>query len=142
AVEKCVRDRWEAPEPVPHNLHPPLRRRFGLKKKGRLGPWFRFGLLALKSLKGPRGTALDVFGYAAHRREERALIAWYRGLIDQVLRSLTPKNLPLALEIAALPDQIRGYEGIKTANIAKAKIEAAEKLAEMKALTTTLTRGG
>src|SRR5205814_5242836 len=102
AFEKRVRDMWEAPESVSYNLHPPLLRRFGLKKKVRLGPWFRVPLLALKNLKGLRGTAFDVFGYAAHRREERALIAWYRGLIEEVLRSLTPENLPLALEVAAL----------------------------------------
>ncbi len=44
---------------------------------------------------------------------------------------LTDDNLPQALEIAALPDQIRGYEHIKEENIAKVKKLAEEKLAAM-----------
>jgi indolepyruvate ferredoxin oxidoreductase len=82
----------------------------------------------MKRLKGLRGTPLDIFGYAAHRRLERSMIEWYRELIDQVMANLTPDNLPLALEIAVLPDQIRGYEKIKEQNIAKVKQAAAEKL--------------
>jgi hypothetical protein len=41
----------------------------------------------------------------------------------------------LALEIAALPDQIRGYEKIKEQNIAKAKQSAMEKMETLKAST-------
>ena len=72
------------------------------------------------------------FGYAAHRRTGRTLIQWYRDLIEQVLANLTPDNLPQALEIAALPDQIRGYEKIKEQSIAKVKQQAVEKLAALK----------
>jgi indolepyruvate ferredoxin oxidoreductase len=57
---------------------------------------------------------------------ERELIAWYRGLILQVIE----RNHPQALEIAALPDQIRGYEQIKEASIAKVKQRAQEMLSE------------
>jgi indolepyruvate ferredoxin oxidoreductase len=64
---------------------------------------------------------------------ERTLIQWYRDLIEQVLANLTPDNLPQALEIAALPDQIRGYEKIKEQSIAKVKQQAVEKLAALKA---------
>jgi indolepyruvate ferredoxin oxidoreductase len=53
--------------------------------------------------------------------------------MEQVLANLTPDNLPLALEIAALPDQVRGYEKIKEQNIAKVKQTAAEKLETVKA---------
>ena len=49
------------------------------------------------------------------------------------MANLTPENLPQALEIAALPDQIRGYEKIKEQNIAKVKQQAVEKLAALKA---------
>jgi indolepyruvate ferredoxin oxidoreductase len=84
-------------------------------------------------MKMLRGTPFDLFGYAAHRRTERTLIQWYRDLIEQVLANLTPDNLPQALEIAALPDQIRGYEKIKEQSIAKVKQQAVEKLAALKA---------
>jgi indolepyruvate ferredoxin oxidoreductase len=62
---------------------------------------------------------------------ERDLIGWYRELISQVLDRATEENLPRALEIAALPDQIRGYEQIKEASIAQARKRAVEMLADL-----------
>jgi indolepyruvate ferredoxin oxidoreductase len=124
---------WASPESISYNLHPPLLRNFGVHKKMKLGSWFRTPLLFLKRLKGLRGTPLDIFGYAAHRRLERSMIQWYRELMEQVIANLTPDSLPLALEIAALPDQIRGYEKIKEQNIAKVKQAAAEKLEALRA---------
>ena len=126
---------WEAPEAISYNLHPPLLRSFGVHKKLKLGPWFRTPLNILKRFKGLRGTPLDIFGLSSHRRLERSLIEWYRQLIEEVLANLTADNLPQALEIAALPDQIRGYEKIKEQNIAAVKQAATEKLAAMKTRT-------
>jgi indolepyruvate ferredoxin oxidoreductase len=131
--EQGVRDMWAEAERVSYNLHPPMLRRFGVHKKMKLGAGFRTPLLMLKRMKGLRGTPFDIFGYAAHRRMERSLIPWYRGLIEQVQANLTPENLAQALEIAALPDQIRGYEKIKEQNVAKVKQEATAKLAALKA---------
>ncbi len=133
SFENDVREMWASPESITYNLHPPLLRRFGVNKKLKLGSWFRTPLLLLKNLKSLRGTPLDIFGYVPHRRLERSLIAWYRELIEQVLASLTAENLALALEIASLPDQIRGYEKIKEDSIAKVKKLAGEKLDELKA---------
>jgi len=107
-------------------------RRFGVKKKMKLGAWFRTPLKMLAAMRSLRGSALDIFNYSAHRRMERELIAWYRGLITQVMDRMMDDNLAQALEIAALPDQIRGYEHIKEENIAKVKKLAEEKLAEMR----------
>ena len=52
--------------------------------------------------------------------------------MEQVIANLTPDNLPLALEIAALPDQIRGYEKIKEQNIVNNKKATTEKLDALK----------
>ncbi len=79
-----------------------------------------------------RGTPFDAFGYAELRKQERALIAWYRKLVEDVLDHVTPDNLPLATEIAALPDQIRGYEKIKMEKIREVRRIAEEKLALVK----------
>jgi indolepyruvate ferredoxin oxidoreductase len=132
SFERGVRDMWTSAESVSYNLHPPMLRRFGVNKKLKFGSWFRTPLLMLKNMKMLRGTPFDLFGYAAHRRMERSLIQWYRDLIEQVLSNLTPENIPQALEIAALPDQIRGYEKIKDQSIAKVKQQATEKLAALK----------
>ena len=142
SFERGVRDMWASAESVSYNLHPPMLRRFGVKKKLKLGAWFRTPLLALKRMKVLRGTPFDVFGYAAHRRMERSLIQWYCDLIEQVQANLTPDNLPQALEIAALPDQIRGYEKIKEDNVAKVKQQAIEKLAALKAAQAGLLVAG
>ncbi|HWZ33072.1 MAG TPA: indolepyruvate ferredoxin oxidoreductase family protein [Bryobacteraceae bacterium] len=134
--EQQIRDTWTEVESISYNLHPPLLRRFGAKKKLKLGAWFRTPLQVLASLKSLRGGPFDIFGYSAHRRQERALIGWYRDLIGQVMDQLNDENLAKALEIAALPDQIRGYERIKEENIARVKKLAEEKLAELRIQTT------
>ena len=85
-------------------------------------------LRILAALKLLRGTAFDVFGWAAIRRQERELIAWYRGIIETLLASLTSDNWDAAVEIAGLADKIRGYEHVKLASIAKVRQEAEEKL--------------
>jgi indolepyruvate ferredoxin oxidoreductase len=130
---KRIDDTFTEVESVSYNLHPPLLRQFGIKKKLKLGPWFAGPLRILASMKFLRGGAFDLFSYSPHRKAERELITWYRDLISRVVDSLTDENLPKALEIAALPDQIRGYERIKEDNIARVKKLAAEKLAEMNA---------
>jgi indolepyruvate ferredoxin oxidoreductase len=130
--EGQVREMWDEVETVAYNLHPPLLRALGWKKKISLGPWFRFPLRLLARMKGLRGTPFDIFGYASIRREERALILWYRELIRRVLEHVTEENLPMALEIASLPDQIRGYESIKMSSVRAVKKMAEEKLAALK----------
>jgi indolepyruvate ferredoxin oxidoreductase len=132
--EEQVRQAWTSVESISYNLHPPLLRRFGVKRKLVIGPWFRTPLRILASLKWVRGGALDIFGHAKHRRMERELIGWYRDLIAKVLDRMTEENLPRALEIASLPDQIRGYEQIKEASMAQAKKRAEELLVELKSV--------
>jgi indolepyruvate ferredoxin oxidoreductase len=133
--ESSVRGMWQAPESITYNLHPPLLRSFGVKRKLHLGPWFRTPLRILAAGKFLRGTPFDIFGMSRHRREERGLIQWYRDLIEQVIANMVPGNRALALEIAALPDQIRGYELIKEESIGKTKQLAALKLAEFTSRT-------
>ncbi|MFY9513887.1 MAG: indolepyruvate ferredoxin oxidoreductase family protein [Rubrivivax sp.] len=105
-----------------HHLAPP-----GIAKtndKGELvkqpfGPWVRslaFPLLA--KMKGLRGTALDLFGRSEERRMERALVQQYRDTIDELLRGLNADTLALALEIARLPEDIRGYGHVKARHLA------------------------
>jgi indolepyruvate ferredoxin oxidoreductase len=72
------------------------------------------------------------------RSEERALVGWYEQLVRECLDCVTPDSLALAQEIVALPTQIRGYEGIKLASIAKVKAVAAEKTSDMKTILVQL----
>jgi indolepyruvate ferredoxin oxidoreductase len=125
--EAQIRGMWEQVESIGYNLYPPLLRALGLKRKLKLGGWFRVPLRALATLKGLRGTPFDVFGYAEVRREER----WYEHLVRECLERATPDNMALAQEIVSLPGQIRGYEKIKLAGIAKVKALAVDKSATL-----------
>jgi indolepyruvate ferredoxin oxidoreductase len=126
--DEQMRKMWQAVESIGYNLHPPLLRALGMKKKLKLGAWFRGPLRVLAALKFLRGTPFDAFGYAEVRRQERALIDWYRTLVRQCLET---ENLALAQEILELPDQIRGYENIKLESIRKVKALAEEKRKEL-----------
>lgn len=99
-----------------HHLAPPLIARKndrGEPIKRTFGPWVRSALGLLARMKGLRGTALDPFGRTPERRTERALIVQYRACIEELLADLSADRLPLAVEIACIPEEIRGYGHIK-----------------------------
>ncbi|MBI3698428.1 MAG: indolepyruvate ferredoxin oxidoreductase family protein [Acidobacteria bacterium] len=126
--ERRTLDLFEAPRSLVYNLHPPLLRAMGLKKKLALGPWFRPALRLLAGLRRLRGTPLDVFGLAAVRREERRLIGWYEQTIQAVLDRLSETNFDEAVRIARAPDAIRGYEQVKLRSLATVEQQVAELL--------------
>ena len=84
---------------------------------------------AISELKKLRGTRLDVFGYSEERRMERRLIGEYQATIDEVLATLGQDNHPLAVQIAALPESMRGFGHIKEKNVKAAKEREASLLA-------------
>ena len=122
---------FEAPTRVVFHLHPPALRALGLRKKLALGPWFLPALRLLRWLRRLRGTALDPFGYSTMRREERSLIRWYRAAIDEGLARLDTESHSKVVELARLPDLIRGYETLKWANIGRARARAQALLNEL-----------
>jgi indolepyruvate ferredoxin oxidoreductase len=102
---------------VTFQLHPPVLRALGRRKKLAFGPRSHRALRMLAGLKVLRGTRLDVFGYAHVRRVERALVAHYRETVTGLVRTLTPDSYERAVRIASLPDIVRGFEGVKLANV-------------------------
>ncbi|MGQ9369671.1 indolepyruvate ferredoxin oxidoreductase family protein [Azospirillum sp. ST 5-10] len=117
---------------VNFHLYPPI---FGEKdagghepKKRTYGPWLRKGLALLARGKRLRGTALDPFGWLPERRTERRLIADYEATLAEVLGRLSRDNHALAVEIAGLPLDVRGYGPIKERNLADAKAREAKLL--------------
>jgi indolepyruvate ferredoxin oxidoreductase len=87
----------------------------------RFGAWMLPVFKLLKSLKRLRGTALDPFGHTAERRTERALIAEYEATVEHLLAKLTPANHPLAVQIAAIPEDIRGFGHVKARHLVAAR---------------------
>jgi indolepyruvate ferredoxin oxidoreductase len=112
-------------------LHPPFMRALGVKHKVRVGYGFRHAFRLLRAMKRLRGTPADVFGYAHVRRVERSLVAEYEQAISRALAALTAANLPTAVELAELPDIVRGYESVKLASIEDYRKRLAETQARL-----------
>jgi indolepyruvate ferredoxin oxidoreductase len=116
------------------HLAPPLLARkdplTGEPRKMRFGPWTMGLFKVLSRLKGLRGTPLDIFGYSEERRTERELIREYEETVERLLAGLTPQNHALAVQIASIPEEIRGFGPIKARNLAPARKKREELLAQ------------
>ncbi|MBI1396650.1 MAG: indolepyruvate ferredoxin oxidoreductase family protein [Betaproteobacteria bacterium] len=97
-------------------------------QKAEYGPWMMGAFRVLARLRFLRGTAFDIFGRTAERRRERALIAEYETTIAELLGRLDPENHPLAVRIASIPEEIRGFGHVKERHLDAAKRREAELL--------------
>ncbi len=98
------------------NLYPPMLRSMGLGRKLRFGSWSVPVMTTLSKMKGMRGTPFDLFGHAKVRRTERGLVDEYTNLVEEASAMLAT-NPAKAVELVGLIDQVRGYEGVKLANV-------------------------
>jgi indolepyruvate ferredoxin oxidoreductase len=110
---------------VVYHLAPPLLARkdptSGEPRKIRFGAWMLPVFKVLSSMRFLRGTALDPFGYTEERRTERALIREYEATVERLLARLTAQNHALAVQLASIPDEIRGFGHIKARSIDPAR---------------------
>ncbi len=114
------------------NLAPPLFARKdgkGHLVKAEFGSWMWTAFKILAKLKGLRGGAFDVFGYSEERKMERALVIEYRAMVESLVAGLNADNLANAVELASLPEQVRGFGHVKEAAVAKFRAEKARLLA-------------
>ncbi len=123
AFIKRIEDTFEGDWSLRFHLAPPMfskRDAQGHLIKRTYGPSTLRVFGGLARLRGLRGTALDVFGYTAERRAERGLIRQYREDILAILPKLNPSTLQQAVDLASLPDEIRGYGHVKEAAMKRA----------------------
>src|SRR5438270_8378920 len=85
----------------------------GEPKKSKYGPWMMPAFRVLAKLRRYRGTALDIFARSPERKMERALIGEYEATIGEILERLTPQNYSIAVDLAPIPEHIRGHGYIK-----------------------------
>ncbi|MGW0173891.1 indolepyruvate ferredoxin oxidoreductase family protein [Rhodococcus sp. NPDC003322] len=111
-----------------YKLHPPALRALGRSKKIGLRPKSHVALKLLAKGKVLRGTKLDPFGYAHVRKVERELLAHYTATVHELAATLTADSYDRAVEIAGLPDLVRGYESVKLANVETYRARLAELL--------------
>ena len=81
----------------------------GRAQKRRFGPWMMRMMAQLARLRVLRGSRLDPFRFSADRRLDRRLIERYEATLEQLLAGLNEDNLAIAIRIARLPEQIRGF---------------------------------
>ena len=119
------------------HLAPPLLARrdpvTGEPRKRAYGPWMLRVLGLVAKLRFLRGTPFDPFGRTAERRMERRLIEEYFETVEELLAGLRPENVALAIEIASVPEAIRGYGHVKARAVEEAEAEKAALLERWRA---------
>jgi indolepyruvate ferredoxin oxidoreductase len=103
---------WSRPDPVSGRIG-----------KKRYGPWVLTAFALLARLKFLRGSALDAFGRTKERLAERALPGEYEVRIRELLPRLGPESRDTALQIASVPESIRGFGGVKEESLRVARAE-------------------
>jgi indolepyruvate ferredoxin oxidoreductase len=115
---------FEGDYKIVHHLAPPAiakKNEKGELIKQPFGPWMRSAFGFLAKMKGLRGGALDFFGRTEERKTERGLIVEYRACIEELLRTLSAGNRNLAVDIARIPEDIRGYGHVKERHLKAAR---------------------
>ena len=118
-----VKTQFEGDFKVYYHLAPPLlakRNEKGHLIKQKMSPSMLLVFKALSRLKFLRGTALDIFGKTEERQTERALIQEYIDSVTEVLASLNIENHSIAVQLANVPDQIKGFGHVKERNLTAA----------------------
>ena len=132
AFSRRLKDQFDGKLRLTFHLAPPLLAdkdpKTGHLRKKTYGPWMMGAFRVLARFKFLRGTPVDPFGWTAERRMERRLIGEYEAVVDRLLAGLSLDNHALAVDIARLPLDMRGFGHIKDANVARAKKREAELL--------------
>ena len=121
-----VKTQFEGDFKVYYHLAPPLlakRNEKGHLIKQKMSPSMLLVFKALSRLKFLRGTALDIFGKTEERQTERALIQEYIDSVTEVLASLNIENHSIAVQLANVPDQIKGFGHVKERNLTAAMVQ-------------------
>jgi indolepyruvate ferredoxin oxidoreductase len=134
---KRVGEQFEGDYRLRFHLAPPLFAdrdpATGHLRKRDYGPWMLTAFHALARLKSLRGTVFDPFGRTEERRAERQAIAYYEAHLDEIAASLTADNHAVAVELAALPLEIRGFGHVKDANRQRVMAKTENLLARFRA---------
>ncbi len=133
AFHARINSMFEGDFKLNYHLAPPIiakKNEKGELQKRQFGPAMGVAFRLLAKLKGLRGTPLDIFGRTEERRTERALIDEYRASMEQVLDRLNAGNHALALDIASLPEQIKGFGHVKERNLKAARQKWATLMAQ------------
>ncbi|NGN42641.1 indolepyruvate ferredoxin oxidoreductase family protein [Mesorhizobium sp. CGMCC 1.15528] len=114
-------EQFEGDFTLKYHLAPPMISRIdprtGHPGKIAFGAWMGpvFGILV--RFKRLRGTRFDPFGRTEERRMERQLIADYFAMMEDLSARLSADNHATAIELAKLPEEVRGFGHVKLAAV-------------------------
>jgi indolepyruvate ferredoxin oxidoreductase len=126
-----LKDRFDGNFSPRFHMAPPLFAKkddHGHLIKKSYGPWMVTAMRWLAKGRVLRGTVLDPFGYTAERRAERAAAADFQALIQKISSELDVRRQTVALELARLPQTVRGFGHVKERNAEAARAKQAELL--------------
>jgi indolepyruvate ferredoxin oxidoreductase len=143
AFHARIADMFEGDYKLHYHLAPPLlakKNEKGELQKQAFGPGMLLGFRLLARLKGLRGGVFDVFGRSEERRQERALIAEYLDTVEELLAGLAQGGTPearalrygLALDLARVPEQIKGFGHVKARHLQAARLTWNQLLAQFR----------
>ena len=131
-----VAQQFEGDYKLVFHLAPPLTNKpdpqTGEPRKSQYGPWMMKAFGVLARMRRFRGTALDVFGRTEERRMERRLLVDYEAMVEEILGKLAPHNHAIGVQLAAIPEQIRGYGHVKDRHLKVAKARETVLLGEFR----------
>ena len=137
---KKLSSQFEGDYTLTFHLAPPLFAerdpQTGNLVKKEYGGWMLHAFRFLAGLKRLRGTKLDVFGRSEERKMERRLIDDYMKTIEDVLATLDGNNHAMAVQIASVPESMRGFGHVKEKNVKAAKAREASLLAAYRSPAT------
>jgi len=127
-----VAEQFEGDYKLTFHLAPPIFNKpdpvSGEASKRVYGPWMMGAFRVLAKLRRFRGTRLDLFNRTEERKNERALPGAYETMLAELLAALAPHNHKLAVQLAQIPEHIRGYGHVKERHLKAAKAKEAELL--------------
>ncbi|AKI00737.1 indolepyruvate ferredoxin oxidreductase, alpha/beta subunit [Hoeflea sp. IMCC20628] len=126
-LDRRLQSMFDGDMNVTYHLAPPFLSRIdpatGRPRKIAFGSWIRPLFSGLAKARFLRGTLLDPFGYAAERREERALISEFETIISDMSKKLASEDLAVVKRVLELPLEIRGFGPVKQEAISKYRSE-------------------
>ena len=125
--EHQLRNAFQGEYSLRFHLAPPILTKLnpetGLRDKRTYGSWIFGAMRLLARLKRLRGTPFDFCGWSGERRIERKLAADYIDQMTEVAQGLTHDNHALAMQLAGVPERIRGYGHVKERHLQQAEAE-------------------
>lgn len=134
--EAKLKEEFDGDYRLTFHLAPPLlagRDAAGQLQKRQYGSWMLTAMKVLAKFRFLRGSVLDVFGYTAERKADREVLVAYRSMIDALLQDLTADNLMQAVDIANLPDQLRGYGHVREQSLREYELHRLQLLEQWQA---------